>query len=72
MRPGDHVLLTLKRRDLAPIISGLGYESERWRKRAHTLKPDGTAWTEAVMKASHALEVKERVLKLVGAKIARF
>ena len=72
MRSGDFVTLVLKRRDLSPIISGLGCEAERWKKRAHTLKPDGTAWNEAVFKASHALEVKAHVLKLAGVKLATF
>jgi len=65
-----YVTITLKRTDLGPIVSGLGLESERWAKRARSAKPNGEKWTDAVKRASYALEVKERVLKLAEAKLA--
>lgn len=69
-RSGDYVTLIVKRADLGPIISGLGLESERWAKRARSVKPNGEKWTDAVLKASYALEVKERVLKLAEIRLA--
>lgn len=71
-RSGDYVKLTLKRTDLGPIVSGLGLESERWAKRARSVKPNGEQWTDAVKKASQSLEIKERVLKLAGSKLPTF
>jgi len=71
MSHGDgYVTITLKRADLGPIVSGLGLESERWAKRARTVKPNGEKWSDAVKRASYALEVKERVLKLAEVKLA--
>jgi hypothetical protein len=71
MSQGDgYVTITLKRTDLGPIVSGLGLEAERWAKRARSVKPNGEKWSDAVKRASYALEVKERVLKLAEAKLA--
>lgn len=72
MRPGDYITLVVKRAYLAPIISGLGCEAERWKKRANTLKPNGEPWSDAVKRASFALEVKEQVLKAAGDKLTTF
>ena len=72
MRPGDYVTLVVKRSYLGPIISGLGCEAERWKKRAKTLKPNGEPWSDAVKRASYALEVKEHVLRAAGEKLAAF
>ena len=66
MKPGESVTLTLRRGDLKLVISGLGFEVERWRKRTRTLKPDGSAWTEARANVALALDIKDRALRLLG------
>ena len=72
-RPGDYVTLVLKRADLGVIVSALGTEAERWRKRAHGLKPNGEPWGDAVKNASRAMETKQNLLRYVQkyAEVAR-
>ena len=72
-RPGDYVTLVLKRADLGVIVSALGTEAERWRKRAHTFKPNGEPWGDAVKNASRAMETKQNLLRYIQkyAEVAR-
>jgi hypothetical protein len=74
MSQGDgYVTITLKRTDLGVIVSALGTEAERWRKRAHGLKPNGEPWGNAVKNASRAMETKQNLLRYVQkyAEVAR-